>query len=232
MNIHRIISAGFPLYRYDITRSPKGKWDKDYKSLIYYWPDAGPKNEIGAFFFFDTEYEAVEVGREVLGKKKDMIRDNNPKLSIWITNTVTHENLYMLDLSKCKNVVDLYVTLWNEQIDIFRDDFYRFDSLNGSVPLSQIKEHVACLATHNDETKSSKLIECKCEILNLYNCIDENNQLAYACQGLTDFSNGIIFKDILEEKGFDGYIFQETDAKTFCLFNSHKLSLPKVSLIH
>ena len=95
-----------------------------------------------------------------------------------------------------------------------------------------VNVEVGEVCVDNDETKSSKLIECKCEILNLYNCIDENNQLAYACQGLTDFSNGIIFKDILEEKGFDGYIFQETDAKTFCLFNSHKLSLPKVSLIH
>lgn len=63
------------------------------------------------------------------------------------------------------------------------------------------------------------------------NGFDENNQLAYAFQGLSDFSNGRIFKAILEAKAFDGYIFRETDANTFCLFNPEKLSFPEVSLI-
>ena len=230
-NVHRKINAGFPLFRYNVKEPPKGGWEQDYKSPVYCWEDAGPKNEIGAFFFFDTEKEAIEVGKNVLNQKEDVIRLYNPNLSIWITKTITQDCLYLLDLSQCNNIVELYVTLWHDKIYIFRDDFYKFVYPYGSKPLSLIKEEIKFIACHDNETKTDKRQECEFNIYNFYNNIDESKQLAYACQGLTDFSNGKIFKELLEEKGFDGYIFQETEAKTFCLFNSEKLSFPEVSLI-
>lgn len=230
-NTHCIINAGLLLYRYDVTEPPKGGWVQDYKSPIYCWDDAGPKNEVGAFFFFDTENEAIEVGKNVLNQKEDVIRIYNPELSIWITKTITQDRLYLLDLSQCKNVVELYVTLWHEKINIFRDDFNRFDFLNGSKPLSLIKEYIRYIACHDNEAKTDKRQECEYNIYDFHNTIDESKQLAYACQGLTDFSNGTIFKALLGEKEFDGYIFRETDANTFCLFNSNKLSVPEVTQI-
>ncbi len=230
-NTHCIINAGLSLYRYDVTEPPKGGWVQDYKSPIYCWEDAGQKNEIGAFYFFDTEHEAIEVGKNVLYQKEDVIRYHNPELSIWITKAITQDSLYMLDLSQCKNVVELYVTLWHEQINVFRDDFYKFVYPYGSKPLSLIKEYIRYIACHDNEAKTDKRQECEYNIYDFYNTIDESKQLAYACQGLTDFSNGKIFKKLLEEKEFDGYIFQETEANTFCIFNSEKLSFPDVTLI-
>ena len=230
-NTHRIINTGLSLYRYDVIEPPKGRWVQDYKSPIYCWEDAGPKNEIGAFFFFDTENEAIEVGKNVLNQKKDVIRFYNPELLIWITKAMTQDSLYMLELSQCNNVVELFLTLWHEQINVFRDDFYKFVYPYGSKPLSLIKEDIKLIVCHDNEVKSDKRQECKYNIYNFYNTIDESKQLAYACQGLTDFSNGKIFKKLLEEKGFDGYIFRETDANTFCMFNSNKLSIPEVTQI-
>ena len=230
-NTHRIINAGLSLYRYDVIEPPKGRWVQDYKSPIYCWDDAGPKNEVGAFFFFDDEDETIKVGKNVLNQKDNMIKAFNPEFSIWITKTIIQDNLYMLDLSECKNVVDLYIILWKEQIDVFRDDFYKFVYPYGSKPLSLIKEDIKLIVCHDNEVKSDKRQECKYNIYNFYNTIDESKQLAYACQGLTDFSNGKIFKKLLEEKGFDGYIFRETDANTFCMFNSNKLSIPEVTQI-
>lgn len=230
-NTHRIINAGLSLYRYDVIEPPKGRWVQDYKSPIYCWDDAGPKNEVGAFFFFDNEDETIKVGKNVLNQKDNMIKVFNPEFSIWITKTIIQDNLYMLDLSECKNVVDLYIILWKEHIDVFRDDFYRFDYLYGSKSLSQIKRDIDYLASHDDKPKTDKWSECEYNIYTFCNGFDENNQLAYAFQGLSDFSNGRIFKAILEAKAFDGYIFRETDANTFCLFNPEKLSFPEVSLI-
>jgi hypothetical protein len=232
MEIHRIIQAGVPLYRYDLTEPPKGGWNMEYKSPIYYWDEAGPKNEIGAFFFFDNKSDAIEVGKNALVLKETMIKTYNPELSIWITKTIIQDELYMLDLSKCKDVIDLYVVLWNEQIDIFRDDFYRFDYLRGSRPLLQIKDDTEYIVSHKDLPKTSKWSECKYNIDIFSSGSDDKIKLAYASQGLTDFSNGKIFKKLLDAKGYDGYIFRESDANTFCLFNSEKISLPEVTLIH
>jgi hypothetical protein len=231
-DIHRIINKGLFLYRYDIIEPPKEGWTSEYKSPIYIWPDAGPKNEIGAFFFFEDKVETVEEGKIALSHKENMIKDFNPELSLWITYTLVQDKLYMLDLSKCKDVVDFCIALWNEGINVFRDDFYNFCNRRKSKPLSQIKKDVVYLVSHNDKVNTNKQIQCKCEIFNFYNNVDSDKFLAYACQGLTDFSNGKIFKKILEEKGFDGYIFKETETNTFCLFNSDKLSSPKVTTIH
>ena len=231
MEIHRIIQVGVPLYRYDLTEPPKEGWSQEYKSPIYCWDDAGPKNEIGAFFFFDNKREAIEVGNNALVQKENMIKRYNPDLSIWITKTIIKAKLNILDLSECKDIIDLYRVLWNEQINIFRDDFYRFDYLRGSRPLSIIKDDVSYIASHTEGRKTREWSECKYNIDTFCNYSDEINTLSYAFQGLTDFSNGKIFKNLLEAKGLEGYIFQETDAKTFCLFNSEKLSIPVVTQI-
>lgn len=83
-NISRIIKPGLPLYRYDVIEPAKREWSEDYKSPIYCWDDAGPKNDIGAFFFFDNKSEAIEVGKNALVLKENMIKAYNPELSIWI----------------------------------------------------------------------------------------------------------------------------------------------------
>ena len=223
----KTIKSGTILYRYDIVRPPFSDWTDEYKSLIYdnYQNDVGPKNAIGAFFFFDDRTTAIEVARNVL-KQKEWIKEVNPNLNIWLTTTIIQDDICMLDLSGCQNIVELYVSLWNNGIDIFREDFYKFGDWLGSKPLSLLLEDIKYLAFANGKKEKNKVSTCKCNIENFYNTYEDKEKLPYACQELTDFSNGKIFKELLEEKGIEGYIFQETDAKTFCIFNSKRLSNP------
>ena len=49
----------------------------------------------------------------------------------------------------------------------------------------------------------------------------------YLGQLLTDFGNGQHFKSLLQNAGFEGYVFMEQYASnTYCIFDSNKISLP------
>ncbi len=70
-----------------------------------------------------------------------------------------------------------------------------------------------------------------CEIINTTNEIGQffhgNHRIDYFGQLLTDFTNGIVFKDMLLSKGYDGYIFREShDSPTYCILDSDALSKP------
>ncbi len=55
--------------------------------------------------------------------------------------------------------------------------------------------------------------------------------LAYLGQLLTDFKNGIGFKNFLERINCAGYIFEETPGNpTYCILYSHHLSNPQKTL--
>lgn len=226
MDVNKKIKAGIKLYRYDVVEPPKEGWETSYKSPIYIWDYEGPKNEIGAFFLFDNKKGALDIGKIVLDRKDDFLKSFNPQLSIWLTETTITKDIQMLDLTECKDVVDMYITLWKEHINVFRSDFYKFDRFLGSKPLSQLLDDVSFLANGNTDDRS-KRETCKCNIYNFYDTYDDKMQLSFACQELTDFSNGSIFKMILENKGLDGYIFKESKANTFCFFNSNCLAPPK-----
>lgn len=64
------------------------------------------------------------------------------------------------------------------------------------------------------------------------NAADEINKFffynaPYLGQSLTDYENGILFKSILEEKNYEGYVFFENpESNTYCIFNSDKISDP------
>ena len=184
-----------------------------------------PKNEIGAFFFFDKEDDAIVVGKNTLKQKESSLIIDNPSLSLWITQTKTIEEIKLLDLTACDDIVDLYVSLYLLDIDIFRDDFYKITEIDME-PLSQIKEDVVYISENRSTIKTYKQLVCENRVANFYNTINEKEQLGFACQQLTDFGNGNIFKMILEKKGFDGYMFYEAESTTFCVFQSNKLSEP------
>ena len=231
MSTSKNIKKGMKLYRYDVVEPPKDGWNTSFKSPIYIWDYEGPKNEIGAFFLFDSEKEALDVAKNVIVQRNDFLKSFNPQLSVWLTETTTTEDIQMLDLAGCKDVVDMYVTLWNENINVFRTDFYKFDKVFGSKPLSILLEDIKYLALEDGKKEKNKVSTCKCNIENFYNTYEDKEKLSYACQELTDFSNGEIFKELLEKKGYEGYIFRETNANTFCLFHPNKLSKPQTIII-
>ena len=112
MSTSKNIKKGMKLYRYDVVEPPKDGWNTSFKSPIYIWDYEGPKNEIGAFFLFDSEKEALDVAKNVIVQRNDFLKSFNPQLSVWLTETTTTEDIQMLDLAGCKDVVDMYVTLW------------------------------------------------------------------------------------------------------------------------
>jgi len=52
-------------------------------------------------------------------------------------------------------------------------------------------------------------------------------RVGYTGQLLTDFSNGVAFKQQLQAKEYEGYLFmEEKDYPTICIFESGKLNAP------
>ena len=55
----------------------------------------------------------------------------------------------------------------------------------------------------------------------------------YLGQLLTDFGNGQHFKSLLQNAGFEGYVFmEELASNTYCIFNSDKNFTPNTSCLH
>ena len=60
-----MLPANTHLYRYDLVEPPV-EWSTEYKSIEYQYLVHGCKNRIGAFFFFDSKYQAVRLLRQQL----------------------------------------------------------------------------------------------------------------------------------------------------------------------
>lgn len=62
-----------------------------------------------------------------------------------------------------------------------------------------------------------------------------NNYLGFFGQCLTDFENGIHFRNFLESVPLEGYMFNESNgtsgSNTICLLSDNYLSKPKASVI-
>lgn len=215
-SLSRIAQKGTKLYRYDLIRPPMN-WSPRFKSPIYIFDDIGPKNAVGFYFFFASRDETLLVGNNVLKEK-------NAYSELWLTETSITKDINMLDLSKCHNVVDLYVDLWKYGIDIFTDSFYQIVAYRASQPLSRIRAQVENIAKLGCD--KMKVSECEFDIWKFAYGADETEKLRYALQQLTDFDNGFVFKELLISRGLDGYIFRETDTETFALIDSSSLSKP------
>lgn len=51
-------------------------------------------------------------------------------------------------------------------------------------------------------------------------------------QSLTDFDNGEVFKEMLENNEFEGYVFMEDFiSDTYCLLSSDKITAPEHEII-
>ena len=147
---------------------------------------------------------------------------------IWLTETELISDVNLLNLSTVKDVVELYIMLFKMGIDIFTDDFWQIVPYMPSKQLSEIRDNVRALAIL---TNAEDVDVDRYKIWNFCYGYDDNEKLRYACQHLTDFCNGVKFKTLLQELGYDGYIFRETETETFCIFDCSKLSDPQREII-
>lgn len=215
------LPIGTNLYRYCLGNDIPKEWSTEYHSPEYHSVEYGDKNQIGAFFFYRDKKTASNVLNAAIEKatKHGQNYQNNTLTCCQIV-----EDISILDLTNCDSPVLMLNKLYYEGIDVLTSDFFldpnkeqSFDVIRGY--------HQYIMA--NRKTNDIKICS---EILNKAKKINKffKGHIGYTGQLLTDFENGISFKRQLEEKGYEGYIFdEEPSGSTICLFNSSKLTPPK-----
>ena len=220
-----IVKKGKSFYRYDVSSKPlPDNWDDAIKNPEYSETTYGPKNQAGFFFFYEDQETAKAVGRIAIS------RANNTK-SVIITSCQLNEDANMLDLTKYDGLMldvksDFPITLLNilevEGIDVLTDAFHRYAS--DVVPFSLLSADFSIIHQSNSDDF--------CQFKSRIDAANRINTFFYDCipflgQCLSDFGNGFSFKDILENLGYEGYLFlEEPLSPTYCLFGKDKLSKP------
>jgi hypothetical protein len=228
-----IINPEKLLYRYDLKQPPKD-WSTDFKNPEYVYPDRGEKNQVGAFFFFDSFQCAKNTALYAFRKYNDKRYDG-----IWITKCTIKEPIKLLDLRDSIVCLELLAAFDKAEYNILCDELKTWNGIPFSKLISVIQpiEDIVLLNSNWDNNQESEQLVQKAimemqKILNIENC-----HIGLLLQLLTDFSNGFFFRSLLQEKGFEGYIFNETNqlfyqngTDTICIFESKKLLPPCIVL--
>lgn len=221
-----LLPAHTLLYRYDLMKPPT-QWSTNFHE--YHDKDFGFKNTSGSFFFYDNE------GDSICTCKNEQLFEG----SGYFTQCKTIRELNLLDI-RTECMIRIFDILYENDIDVLTSDFNTY-SQGDARPLSAIKEDFEEYLYLVD--KQEKTIQDSCTQLNLVNTITNyiehrrgNESFRYLGQLLTDFDNGPIFKRMLMQKGFDGYVFYENDfntpcVTTYCIFENTSLSSPNCELI-
>jgi hypothetical protein len=229
------LQPGTHLYRYDLKEPPK-EWCSDFKNPEYVYPDRGAKNEIGAFFFFNSFKQAHDTVLFSLGK----IRDKN-RNGIWITKCTISEPIKLLDLRDSIICIELLAALDKDGFNIFSDELKSWNGISFSELAEHIQsvEDIVLLDTNwaNDKDISKRV---RNSIMGMQRILDiENTHIGHLLQLLTDFSNGVYFRKLLQDKGYEGYIFNETNCPvpvtgtdTICVFKPTKFQSPCVEVLY
>ena len=228
-----IVEPGSQLYRYDVVQPPK-EWNTDYINPEYSYPHTGVKNQIGAFFFFNSAYFALETGKcALVNEKKKGVSYHG----IWLTKCVIKTSVKLLDLRDSIVCIELLAALNKAGFAICCDELKSWKGISFSKLASIIQpvEDVVLLDTSwiNSVEKTRKVQK---SILEMQKILEiDNTKIGHLLQLLTDFSNGVYFRALLQEKGYEGYIDDETNcpihikgSETICIFKSTKFFPPYI----
>lgn len=213
-----ILEPSDELFRYDLGVKSETVWLTDYYSPEYSFSEYGPKNKIGLFFFYNDILAAKNTLAQAVynQRKKDTRYDYGTITSCEVTDEIKLLNLETAPFS-CSDKIRF---LYQNGINVITANFYNY----------QIKQHYSELHDALEDLLSTN----QSLSLTAKNVIDKffYNYPPLLGQSLTDFDNGKIFKDMLEEKGFEGYVFMEDYVSdTYCLLSSDKISFPKHEII-
>ena len=207
-----VLFPGQKLYRYDILANLPEEWNSQFHNPEYEGFEYGYKNTIGAVFVYDNEITAKQVLSEAVRKQRK--KGNNIELAT-ITTTEALDELSLLDLEKDINTCSqMLCTLYELGIDVATSDFfnhYRRQSF-------EIIRHLLFDIYSGNENLR---LEAEKQINDFFVFPPYLGQL------LTDFENGLRFKDLLQSRNYDGYVFmEEYSSNTYCVFDSNKLLPP------
>lgn len=212
------LEPGDKLYRYDLGEKLDAEWLTDYSSPEYSFSEYGPKNKIGLFFFYnDISAAKNTLAQAVYNQKKMGIIYNYGT----ITSCQVIDDIRLLDLeaglSSCSDKIRF---LHQIGLNVITELFYNYQFKR---PYSELQNALEDLLS-TDQSLSSAA----------ENVINEffYNFPPLLGQSLTDFDNGEAFKEMLENKGFEGYVFMEDFiSDTYCLLSSNKITEPEHEII-
>lgn len=208
-----ILEPGDTLYRYDIVDTLAKEWDSNYHNPEYSESIYGVKNDIGAVFLFDNKKVAKQTLSAAINRQREK---GNVIRRATITTVCVIDDIKLLDLStdivSCSNLIS---RLYDLEMDVTGMDlinYYRSVSFR-TIHCDVINLYSAdWLKRMKSASNIGKFFNCYCPLLG---------------QTLTDFQNGRIFKNELEKRQFEGYVFWENPSSdTYCIFSSSKLTKP------
>lgn len=221
-----ILETGTLLYRYDLKEPPK-EWSTIFKNPEYVYSNLGVKNQVGAFFFFDSLYQAVNTAQCAVHRYPNKIFDG-----IWITKCTIKNPVKLLDLRDFHFCTGLLSTLEHLEYNILTENFKTWQG----VPFSDMTKSLQTICDISLEDSnwflsSEKSKNVDSAILDVESILGfPNENIGALCQLFTDYSNGGAFKTLLQEKGYEGYIFNESNkargSNTLCVFESDKFEHP------
>lgn len=222
------LPQGSFLYRYDILEPPT-KWSVQHKNPEYIDYSIGTKNVVNAFFFFNSKRQAESTGRYAIMR-------NNRCNEYWISKCKTKRDILLLDLRDFNNYIALLNEFTNEGFNILTEEF----SMGGygQERYSQIAEDFCFL--REIYSKGTSWVRNK-QLFTQVGVVVEKiekvigipkDNIGGFCQSLTDYKNGVAFKNLLCNTGFEGYIFNESDhsegSDTICVFETEVLTMPEI----
>lgn len=213
-----ILEPGDLLYRYDLGEKLDAEWLTDYSSPEYSFSEYGPKNKIGLFFFYNDISAAKNTLAQAVYNQKKIGTIYNYGT---ITSCQVIDDIRLLDLEtglySCSDKIRF---LHQIGLNVITERFYNYQFKR---PYSELKD------TFEDLLSTNKSLSLAAE-----NAINEffHNFPPLLGQSLTDFDNGETFKEILENNGFEGYMFMEDFiSDTYCLLSSDKITAPEHEII-
>lgn len=224
------LNSGTELYRYDLSQPPQ-TWSTKHKNPEYCFEDYGDKNKAGLFYFFRTENQAVMTAN-VAKKTKNINSD------IWITNCQLTQDVNLLDCRHYTSVVSLLIDFKNNHIDTLTNQYRPFGVNRADYTFGELRKFIEYIeenSSNKDKVVTEKLLLINDLVERKLLLSEANNKVGVLCQQLTDYDNGLVFKQALQSLHFDGYIFNESNGEekrdTICLIDSTKLSAPNTKKI-
>lgn len=223
-----ILPQGTSLYRYCVGIDIPETWDPTFENPEYANRPQGKKNQIGAYFFYEFE----KMAKNVAGVALKNYGHAHQVVNYTLTTCQTTRDLTLLDLRGDLKPFPFLEELYKNGLDILTDDFINY--FQGNQLFSKYRDNFLKLIAEKEPfSQTNPFRHQNCELyLPLLMFFSSANNMHILGQLVTDYENGHTFKNLLEQKGYEGYIFnEERDCATICIFDASNLTPPTHTII-
>ena len=215
------------LYRADFDE-PLANWNTSSKSPLPRFGNKylGHKNQNGLFFLTDSLLAANDYG---VRDSMELNSLGKGRQQYYLTKLDEQIELTIIDFSSCKRLYEMLDLLYSINIDVLTRDFKVFSEMEDD---KSYEDYKTIYESIKSETDLVKIEELKKELLGILGGTKDSQlepelEVPIFGQRLSDFSNGKVFRDLVQSKhpNVDGYKWREgIDGFSFGLLDSKKLS--------